>query len=358
MSNIFFDSLPAGLGDSVRTGEAWRAVQLADIVSVPGMKSIRVLRFKRGIADDVQYVVDTTGDLDFRHGQPLMFERRGALRVANLELMVRSDAGSQRRVPYQVLVADDGYTYARIADYRSGTITVGGRSYAITLRNRGRSHPFYGASEFTTFMVDLDGDGRFAEQASLSVRGQPMATEQVMARTPFLLNGRAFEVTAVDSAGSEVRLMPATQSSAVAVNFRAPDIRAELLAGGEFRLSQQLGTVVLIEFWATDCLFSEKVRAAANALAGKHGSALSWVAVSREHDRAVIDKHLVKAPMRATVTLADSAAWATYNPGGATPLFVVVDQKGVIQFTAAGASAMEAVTATVDRLIAAARSRE
>ena len=123
-------------------------------------------------------------------------------------------------------------------------------------------------------------------------------------------------------------------------------------------MSQQLGTVVLIEFWATDCPFSEKVRAAANALAGKHGSALSWVAVSREHDRAVIEKYLAKAPMRATVTLADSAAWATYNPAGATPLFVVVDQKGVVQFTAAGASAMEAVTATVDRLIAAARSRE
>lgn len=160
MSNIFFDSVPPLLRDSVRTGDAWRAVEVAEVVSGGGMTSIRVARFNRGVGEDVQYVVDTTGDLDFRHGLPLVFERRGAIRVANVELMVRNTTGSRRRVPYQVLVVDDGYTYARIADYRTGTVRVDGQTYAVTLRNRGRSHPFYGSNEYTVFMVDLNADGQ------------------------------------------------------------------------------------------------------------------------------------------------------------------------------------------------------
>ena len=49
--------------------------------------------------------------------------------------------------------------------------------------------------------------------------------------------------------------------------------------------------------------------------------------------------------------VSDSAAWATYNPTGVTPLFVVVDQSGVIRFRAMGASAMDAVTAKVKELL-------
>ncbi len=351
MSNILFDSVPPSLKDSVRTGDGWHAVEVAEIVASSGMQSIRAVRFTRAHEKEPQYVIDTAGSLDFRDGRLLTFERHGAIRVANVDLRVRSLSGSERRVPYQVLVADDGYTYARIADYRTGTFQVDGKTYAVSVRNRGRSRPFYQTGEYTVFYVDLDADGVFAEQAALTVAGRAVAVEQVMPHRPFILNGRVFEIVNVDSGGNELRLSPSKRSAAMTVGFRAPEIRADLLKGGDFRLSNQIGKVVLIEFWATDCPYSEKVRDGLNALAASRGERFTWIAVSKEHVRAPIEQHLIKAPMHATITLADSAASEIYNPAGATPLFVVVDQRGMIQFTAVGASAMDAVTATVDRLL-------
>lgn len=352
LTNIFFAAVPPSIRSAVRTGEGWSALELADVVSGEGIKPIYAARFKMPGSDQMHYVVDTAGDLDFTHARSLTFQRRIGVVVANFELEVRSTSGNHRRVPYQVLLSDDGYTYARIAEYRTGRVRVDGRDYALKLRSRSRNDPFYGANEGTVFLIDLDGDGQIAEQAAVTVGGRPVAAEQVMPHTPFLLGAHALEVTDLDSVGSRLVVRPSKTQVAAAVNFRAPELSAELLSGGGYQLSRQPGKVVLIEFWSTECAFSEKVRRAANDLAAAAGGTqYAWVAVARESDRVAIQQHLVEHPMSARVTLSDSAAWATYNPTGVTPLFVVVDQNGVIRFRAMGASAMDAVTAKVKELL-------
>lgn len=350
MSNIFFDSVPVVLTDSVKVAPIWRNLAIADVVAGPRMHAIRALRFT-SIAADTQYLVDTVGDLDFRRAAQLVFERRGAMRVANVDLTVRSLAGTVRRVPYQILLSDDRYSYARIAEYRTGIINVDGRPFDVSVRNRGRSQPFYTDDDHTVFMFDLNGDGEFAEQAQLTMGGHPVAAEQVMPHRPFFLNGHAFEVSAIDSAGTRLQVSRSTRTSAVAPHFHAPELRAPLLLGGEFRLSAQRGSVTLIEFWATNCPHSERVRRALNALADSGGPSLHWIAIARERDSTVIQQHLALHPMNATVTLADSAAWETYNPVGATPTFIIVDQQGTVQFVASGASAISAVSAKVAQML-------
>ena len=119
-----------------------------------------------------------------------------------------------------------------------------------------------------------------------------------------------------------------------------------------FRLSQQVGKVVLIEFWATDCKYSEQVRVVANELVAKYGSNYVWVAIAKDTSRRDIELHLAKYPMHGIVTMPDLAAWATYDPAGATPTFVVVDQRGIVRFRAEGASAIDVVTAKLDELLA------
>ena len=352
MSNVFFDSIPKTRRDLMRLSPEWRHVEAAEVVSGRGMRTILALRFFIGASVDTTYLVDTEGKFDFLRATPLSFERRGTVRVANVDVVVRTERGAPRRVPYQFLVSDDKYAYARIAEYRTGSVSVGGRDFAVVVRNRGRNNPFFAPDAGTVFLIDQDGDGNIAERATLTVNGEPAAAEQVMPFRPFFILGKPFEVTAIDSVGSLLRLRPAERTTAVSPNFQAPDLYATRLAGGEFRLSQLRGKVVLLEFWATNCAFSERVRTAVNQLATQNGEALTWVAMSKESDPGSVEQHLAAHPMRGTVVLADSAAWADYNPEMATPHFVVIDRRGVVRFVGTGATAIDAVAAQVTRLVA------
>ena len=352
LSNVFFDSIPKSRRDSMRLSPEWRHIEAAEVVAGPGLHTILALRFLIGASLDTTYLVDTEGTFDFLRAPPLSFERRGTVRVANVDVVVRPERGAPRTLPYQFLVSDDKYTYARIAEYRTGLVSVGGRYFAVVVRNRGRNNPFFAPDAGTVFLIDQDGDGNIAERATLTVNGEPAAAEQVMPFRPFFILGKPFEVTTIDSTGSLLRIRPAARTTAVSPNFRAPDLHARLLAGGELRLSQLRGRVVLLEFWATDCAFSERVRNAANQLATQSGEALTWIAMSKESDRGSVEQHLATYPMRGTVVLADSTAWADYNPEMATPHFVVIDRRGVVRFIATGATAIDVVAAQVTRLLA------
>ena len=274
------------------------------------------------------------------------------MRVANLALEVRSVTGRRQRLPYQVLLSDDGYTYARIAEYRIGHVTVDGREYGLKVRAASRDHPFYGVNPGTKIFVDLDGDGQIAEQATVTAGGQPTAAEQVTQGAPFVLGGRAFEFSAIDSGGMWLVMVPSHTSVAAVEGFTSPSLTGDALTGEAYTLPRKPGKVTLIEFWSTECGFSEKIRPAANALwASLQGKSYQWVAVARERDRELVTRHLDNHPMNGIVVLSDSSTWATYNPAGVTPLFVLVDQQGTVRYRATGASAIDAVAAKARSLV-------
>ncbi len=357
MTNIFFDSIPSAIRDSVRLGRGWTAVQLADVVQGEGLVTVYAARFKPPGTHKVRYVVDTDGDLDFTNEQPLTFGHSNKLEVADLVINVRARSGAHRRVPYQVLLSDDGYTYARIADYRQGWARLGGRAYAVRVRSVYRNHPFYGADDGTVFAIDLNGDGSITEQRDATVLGSPASAEQVEPGAPFLLSGRQYEISGIDSAGSRLTFRPSTARVAAAVGFEAPDLTARLLSGTAYRLADDRGKVVLLEFWSVNCPYSETARAPLNELAARlRGKEFKWIALAREDEPSVLQAHLQKHPMSAAVALHDSAAWAVYDHVIATPFFYVVDKDGRIQFRAPGVSAVPAVAATVTKLIGAAPS--
>jgi len=247
------------------------------------------------------------------------------------------------------MVSDDGYTYARIAEYLTGRIRVAGKDYATKIRSRTRDEPFYSPGPGTVFLIDLDGNGEIAEKPSVTRDGAPAAAEQVLARTPFMLGKQAWEVADLDSMGSTLVIRRTKTRVAAVENFKAPQMVVRTLSGRNYRLSKQ-SDVVLVEFWSVSCGFCEKARPAADELAHAEGGKLMWLAVARETDRVEIESFLAAHPMSATVALYDSAAWTTYNPIGVTPLFFVVDKKGVIRFRGAGASAIDAVAAKVKML--------
>src|SRR2546425_6587102 len=159
LTNIFFGGVPAEIRDSVRLGEGWSGVEFADVVRGGGLVTVYAVRFKAPHGGPIQYVVDTDGDLDFAEEQSLKFHQRRGLAVADVNITVRTKAGTSRVLPYQVLRSDpEGYVYARIAEYRAGRARLGGHDYDVRLRNASRNHPFYGPDDGTVFLIDLDGD--------------------------------------------------------------------------------------------------------------------------------------------------------------------------------------------------------
>jgi len=355
LTNIFFAPPSPENQRTMRTGEGWTGIELADIVKGDGLKTIYAARFKLPGTDQMHYVVDTAGNLDFAHGQSLTFKTWPHIEVANLGLDVQTTRGRHRRIPYQVSHSDDGYTYARIAEYLTGRMQVDGKDYAVKVRSAYRDEPFYGPGSGTVFLIDLDGNGEIAEKPSITLNGAPAAAEQVMARAPFMLAEKAWEIADVDSMGSRLVIRRTKTRVAAVENFKAPQIVARTLSGPPYQLSKQSG-VVLVEFWSVNCGFCEKARPAANDLAdAERGTSFNWFAIARENDRVEIERFLAAHPMSATVALNDSSTWATYNPTGVTPFFVVIDSKGIIRFRAAGASAIDAVAAKVKMLSPVAR---
>jgi thiol-disulfide isomerase/thioredoxin len=352
LTNIFF----ATPGDSVqrrgRLGAAWAAVELADVVAADGLLPVHVARYKSPDDSAFRYVVDTAGTLDFTGGQQLEFRRERSVRVADIRLTVRSVSGVVQRLPYQILLADDRYAYARIAEYRAGRITVDGRQFLLRVRPRSRNHPFYSVDPGTVLLADIDGDGQISEQAAGSVGGRPAAAEQVTPGTPFRLGRRPLQLAQIDSAGTRLILRQWSGGTAAVEGFRAPALRGEHLAGGQYELPRRPGDVTLVEFWATDCPYSARVRPATNALAASlGGQRFRWVGVVKGSDREAIRAYLATHPVGAEIVLADSATWAAYNPEASTPLFVVIDSDGTVRHRAMGAFSMDSVAARVRRLL-------
>ena len=349
LTNIFFAPPSPEIQRAMRTGEGWTGIQIAEVVMGEGLGTVYAARFKMAGTDQMHYVLDTAGNLDFAHAQPLIFEPYPHILVAHVDLDVHTTRGAHRRIPYQVSVSDDGYTYARIAEYLTGRMRVDGKDYAVKIRSAFRNDAFYSPGPGTVFLIDLDGDGEIAEKLTVTRDGAPAAAEQIMARAPFMLGKQAWEVADLDSMGSRLVIRPTRTRVAAVENFKAPQLVVRTLSGRSYRLSNQ-SDVVLVEFWSVSCGFCEKARPAANELADAKRGMFTWLAVARETDRVEIERFLATHPMSATVALYDSAAWTTYNPTGVTPLFLVVDKKGVIRFRAAGASAIDAVAAKVKML--------
>src|SRR6267143_5100671 len=265
LTNIFFAPPPPEIQRAMRTGEGGTGIQIAEVVVGEGLGTIYAARFKMPGSDQMHYVVDTAGNLDFAHAQPLTFEPQPHILVAHLDLNVHSTRGADRRIPYQVMVSDDGYTYARIAEYLTGRIRVDGKDYAVRIRSENRTEPFYSPGPGTVILIDLDGGGEIAEKPSVTRNGAPAAADQVMAQTPFMLGKQAWEVADLDSMGSRLVIRRTKTRVAAVENFKAPQLVVRTLSGRSYRLSKQLD-VVLVEFWSVNCGFCEKARPAANDL--------------------------------------------------------------------------------------------
>jgi len=251
------------------------------------------------------------------------------------------------------MIRSGSYSYARIREYRTGTLSVGSSSFAVLLRPEGRNAPFYGPDR-TLFFIDLDRNDEIVQFWEERKTGELIPAEQVSLAQPFRLAERKFELESLDPAGTRLVLKPSSADTGVSPGFAAPPLEAKDLDGRSHRLQDLRGRVVLLEFWSVDCPWGDTVRPLINALAEKfRGPDFAVLSLAREKDASVLREYLKAKPKSTTVLVRDDNAWTTYNPQGMSPICFVLDRDGVIRLIAPGARSQKALEAAITGLIAA-----
>lgn len=349
--NIFF-SLPDDEG--LRYPPQWDSVEVAKVASGKGFEPIYAIRYTDETGA-VQHMIDTDADLNFTEERPLYFQAQDKRAIANVRVQIHPTSKSSAtsyEIDYQIIKSEDGYTYARISEYRSARLDVNGQSYGVVLRPSSKDDPFFSLSPRTRLFIDQNQDGNLEEGWIVTEDGTVLATEEVDITKPFMLKGQPYVVSDLDSLGTRLLLETSDVEVAPAVDFTAPELGASGLDGTQHQLGDYRGKVVLLEFWSVYCSFCEHVRPQLNLLDEQYSSdEFAVLAIAKESDKEEIINHLNEHPKEATVLLYDESAWQEFNLLTATPTFYLIDRKGIIKLQGRGVSIIESLKVLVEELV-------
>jgi peroxiredoxin len=337
MGNIFFRPLK---DSTFQYPQDWKNVEIAQILDNKALVPIHAVRYK-DLSGQIKYVVDTDGDADFRNDTPLHFQQNGDVQIADTVLTVQpvDKKENPHKVSYQIITSSDGYTYARISEYRQGEIRFGSASYAVSIRPRSRHTPLYNLSADLICLIDMDRDGGFSREWRLSNSGEIFQTEEIDIALPFILNGKRLRVAQLDAAGTQLTIEPTNEETSVSIGFKAPDFTLADTDKNVYNLKQLRGKIVFLEFWSVSCPFCKEILPRVNSLIkSKGGKDLVALAIAKEENREELEAHLKQHPRDARVVPNEKATWQSYDKPSITPTFYLIDREGFVRFSGKGAS--------------------
>jgi peroxiredoxin len=154
----------------------------------------------------------------------------------------------------------DGRTFMYRQSSRVGNLTIEGKSHKALLVENDANAIFSkpvdkiedaGKTRPVWLMVDLADDGKFSSGV-------------IDARAPFKMGDKVFEAI-ISNDGSKVRIAPTTKpvielapkrapaAPLLKAGVEAPDFTCEKWGGGDLKLSDYKGKIVILDFWATWC---------------------------------------------------------------------------------------------------------
>lgn len=124
--------------------------------------------------------------------------------------------------------------------------------------------------------------------------------------------------------------------SVVNIGDRAPDFERESLEGGRFRLSEQSGRVVILNFWSAECDWSERSDEILTSAKERWGErvVIWWIIANPNESRLRISEFATKREL--DVVLMDETQSLVEQFGAVTtPHFFVIDGLGSLRYKGA-----------------------
>ncbi len=135
---------------------------------------------------------------------------------------------------------------------------------------------------------------------------------------------------------------PVSQNSAMQSPFvgkPAPDFELSLLAGDKFRLSQQKGKIIVLDFWATWCGFCVQSMPEIERVIHEFDEKdVKLVSVNMQEDSKTITRFLERANIQPTIVLDTDGVAAERYSVSSIPQTVIIDAKGNVTRVFLGAN--------------------
>jgi peroxiredoxin len=135
---------------------------------------------------------------------------------------------------------------------------------------------------------------------------------------------------------------PASQNSGMQSPFvgkPAPDFELSLLAGDKFRLSQQKGKIIVLDFWATWCGFCVQSMPEIERVIHEFDEKdVKLVSVNMQEDSKTISRFVERANIQPTIVLDTDGVAAERYSVSSIPQTVIIDAKGNVARVFIGAN--------------------
>ena len=157
---------------------------------------------------------------------------------------IRQDSVTLRVTPYQI--PENGRYLTSAERHYTGAMPIAGGDTLVWLAARAHSQSHFDQSNTRVMLLTgAEGEPRSVEEGY-----EPYLIDDVLE-----VDGRFYRIDHVTPVGEKLVLVEAssTPDEGLRVGMTAPEIEATTLAGEPFRLSQQRGKYILLDFWGTWC---------------------------------------------------------------------------------------------------------
>jgi cytochrome c biogenesis protein CcmG/thiol:disulfide interchange protein DsbE len=129
-----------------------------------------------------------------------------------------------------------------------------------------------------------------------------------------------------------ISLCIASDAMAIAEGQSAPSLDAKLLDGHSFSLADQIGKVVVINFWASWCPPCREEMPAFDAYyRAHHADGLEMIAISMDDPADESKARTIMASYKFPAAIAREASFKGYGRIWRIPLTFVIDRRGVLR---------------------------
>ena len=228
----------------------------------------------------------------------------------------------------------------RNLELRWGEADIGGQRYAIALMRDPRFGTYSIPADsvgitFYHLAIDLDGDGIFLTQTDSQSNAQ--VNEVFEGTKPFLINGRAYELTDVSATGDRLTIERSEQTVALAVGFEMPNVAVTRLDSSTIDLTALRGKPVVINWWQTFCGPCIREIPELNELVEKYADHdVEFLAIA-DNKMAELTPFLKKHPFTYNIALANDETVQIFGQG--YPRHTIIDCEGKVAYDVLGYSA-------------------